>query len=134
MHTLNKSAYSFAICLSALAGYVDAIGFLQLGGYFISFMSGNSTRLAVNLVTGNMSTVVLVGTILALFVFGTMLGVLVRHLSSASLAVINTLGFVTLLLIGAAMSYEMNWSFLTIACMTLAMVKVLPEPVTPSRT
>lgn len=30
-----------AACLSALAGYVDAIGFIKLGGFFISFMSGN---------------------------------------------------------------------------------------------
>ncbi len=39
----------FAAGLSALAGFVDAIGFIKLGGYFVSFMSGNSTRLAVAL-------------------------------------------------------------------------------------
>ena len=31
--------------MSTLAGYVDAIGFLHLGGLFVSFMSGNSTRM-----------------------------------------------------------------------------------------
>jgi len=30
--------------LSALAGMVDAIGYLHLGGLFISFMSGNRAR------------------------------------------------------------------------------------------
>lgn len=35
---------------SSMAGYVDAVGFLKLGGLFVSFMSGNSTRLAVGLV------------------------------------------------------------------------------------
>lgn len=33
------------IGLSALASYVYAIGFIELGGFFVSFMSGNSTRL-----------------------------------------------------------------------------------------
>ena len=40
----------FAVCLSALAGFVDATGFLQTDGSFVSFMSGNSTRLAVGTV------------------------------------------------------------------------------------
>ena len=35
--------------LSALAGYVDGIGYLYLGGLFVSFMSGNSTRMGVEL-------------------------------------------------------------------------------------
>jgi uncharacterized membrane protein YoaK (UPF0700 family) len=33
--------------LAALAGIVDAIGYLHLGGLFVSYMSGNSTQLAV---------------------------------------------------------------------------------------
>ena len=44
-----------AVCLSALAGYVDATGFIRLGGFFVSFMSGNSTRLAVGLAQGSMA-------------------------------------------------------------------------------
>ena len=41
-----------ACALSALAGYVDGIGFLHLGGLFVSFMSGNSTRMGVSLAEG----------------------------------------------------------------------------------
>lgn len=41
-----------AATLSALAGYVDAVGFMTLGGFFVSFMSGNSTRLGVGLSSG----------------------------------------------------------------------------------
>ena len=42
-----KSNLALACALSALAGYVDGIGFIHLGGLFVSFMSGNSTRLGV---------------------------------------------------------------------------------------
>jgi uncharacterized membrane protein YoaK (UPF0700 family) len=38
-----------AILLAALAGFVDALAFTSLGGFFASFMSGNTTRLAVGL-------------------------------------------------------------------------------------
>lgn len=45
----SRSARALAICLASLAGFVDAVGFLLTGGLFLSFMSGNSTRLAVGL-------------------------------------------------------------------------------------
>lgn len=38
-----------AIILAMLAGLVDAIGFLSSGGFFLSFMSGNSTRLSIGI-------------------------------------------------------------------------------------
>ncbi len=49
MTRYDRRAQALAISLSWLAGYVDAIGFLAIGGVFISFMSGNSTRLAVGI-------------------------------------------------------------------------------------
>ena len=48
----DSETRNLAVALSALAGYVDAVGFLRVGGYFVSFMSGNSTRLAVDLAAG----------------------------------------------------------------------------------
>src|SRR5215472_19023315 len=44
-----------AAMLAALAGMVDAIGYLHLKGLFVSFMSGNSTQLAVSLGQGNLA-------------------------------------------------------------------------------
>jgi uncharacterized membrane protein YoaK (UPF0700 family) len=64
---------ALAACLSALAGYVDATGFLALGGFFVSFMSGNTTRLGVGAAThggdaaiaGGLIVTFLVGVVLA---------------------------------------------------------------------
>ena len=48
----SRRNIALACALSALAGYVDGIGFLHLGGLFVSFMSGNSTRMGVSLAQG----------------------------------------------------------------------------------
>ena len=48
----SRANILLACALSALAGYVDGIGFLHLGGLFVSFMSGNSTRMGVSLADG----------------------------------------------------------------------------------
>ncbi len=64
-----------AILLAALAGYVDALGFLALGGLFVSFMSGNSTQLAVGLAS-NKSLVGIAGGLIACFLAGVILGAL----------------------------------------------------------
>src|SRR6266478_6048689 len=49
----SRRNITLACALSALAGYVDGIGFLHLGGLFVSFMSGNSTRMGVSLAEGH---------------------------------------------------------------------------------
>ncbi|WP_207896368.1 MULTISPECIES: YoaK family protein [Brevundimonas] len=77
MRTLTRSDRWLALMLAALAGYVDSLGFLHLGGVFVSFMSGNSTRLAVSLAEGRWQAAGAVAGVLALFVLGAMLGALV---------------------------------------------------------
>jgi uncharacterized membrane protein YoaK (UPF0700 family) len=66
-----------ACALSALAGYVDGIGFLQLGGLFVSFMSGNSTRMGVSLAAGQWLPAAEALGLIALFVAGAALGSLI---------------------------------------------------------
>ena len=61
---------ALACALSALAGYVDAIGFLHLGGLFVSFMSGNSTRLGVSVADGQWETAAGAFGLIVLFVIG----------------------------------------------------------------
>jgi uncharacterized membrane protein YoaK (UPF0700 family) len=66
-----------ACALSALAGYVDAIGFLDLGGLFVSFMSGNSTRMGVSLAEGQWLHAGKALGLIALFVVGAAAGSLI---------------------------------------------------------
>src|SRR3977135_2578496 len=68
---------ALACALSALAGYVDGIGFLHLGGLFVSFMSGNSTRMGVNLAEGNWPKAAEALGLIALFVTGAAAGSLI---------------------------------------------------------
>lgn len=73
--TRDDIAYlAFAICLIAIAGYVDAIGFLKLSGLFVSFMSGNSTQFAVVASQGRWSHAGEAGGIVLLFVLGVIFG------------------------------------------------------------
>lgn len=74
MTRLDRAAVMGAIPLSLLAGYVDALGFIDLGGFFVSFMSGNSTRLGIGLGRGQGEAVVTVLVIVFLFVLGVVMG------------------------------------------------------------
>jgi uncharacterized membrane protein YoaK (UPF0700 family) len=63
--------------LAALAGFVDAIGYLHLSGLFVSYMSGNSTQLAVALGQGNLGEAATIAELVALFVVGAAAGQMV---------------------------------------------------------
>ena len=68
---------SLACALSALAGYVDAIGFLHLSGLYVSFMSGNSTRMGVALAAGPWAAAAESLGLIVLFVIGAGAGSLI---------------------------------------------------------
>jgi uncharacterized membrane protein YoaK (UPF0700 family) len=73
----SRANIALACALSALAGYVDGIGFLHLGGLFVSFMSGNSTRMGVSLAEGDWLPAAQAGGLIALFVVGAAAGSLI---------------------------------------------------------
>jgi len=75
----DRPAIGLAIGLSGLAGFVDALGFLNLGGFFVSFMTGNTTRLGIELVERRMDGIVLAGMIIILFILGVICGSLSGH-------------------------------------------------------
>lgn len=97
MIAYEKRSWVLAAMLAALAGFVDAIGFVSLGGFFVSFMSGNSTRVAVGLVQDPPAAFV-AGSLVMSFVFGVIAGMCVasratRHRKPAVLALVT--GFLT---------------------------------------
>src|SRR3546814_10053565 len=75
--TLFRSDFVLALLLALVAGWVDAVGFLQLGGFFVSFMSGNSTRLGVGVGSGFWREAGLAAGLMATFVGGVAFGNLI---------------------------------------------------------
>lgn len=74
MESLSRRDYVDALLLALIAGCVDAVGFLQLGGFFVSFMSGNSTRLGIGLGSSYWREAALAAGLVSTFVGGVALG------------------------------------------------------------
>ncbi|MGC6400407.1 YoaK family protein [Sphingomonas sp. FW199] len=75
---LDPAERRIAILLAALAGYVDAVGFMASGGFFVSFMTGNSTRTGVG-IAERMGDAAIAAMLIAAFVAGVTAGTLVRR-------------------------------------------------------
>jgi uncharacterized membrane protein YoaK (UPF0700 family) len=116
----SRRNVALACALSALAGYVDAIGFLHLGGLFVSFMSGNSTRMGVSLAEGHWLAAAEALGLIVLFVIGAAAGSLIVLGRGA-----NRQPWVLLaeaiLLAAAALCYAFGLSRAAVAAIVLAM-------------
>jgi uncharacterized membrane protein YoaK (UPF0700 family) len=119
MNRYDNGSRALAVWLSAIAGYVDAIGFLKLGGFFVSFMSGNSTRMAVALAQGHRGAFLGLG-LIGLFVFGVAVGSATGRLTRTERRTAVLL-LVSLLLVTAALSGMLGYSALAVAAMVMAM-------------
>ena len=116
----SRSNLALACGLSAIAGYVDGIGFIHLGGLFVSFMSGNSTRLGVSSAEGNWPNALHALQLIGLFVLGAAIGTLmVQGRSRYRQSVLLLLEAV--LLAAAALCYPLGWPEVAIAGLVLAM-------------
>jgi len=109
-----------ACALSALAGYVDGIGFLHLGGLFVSFMSGNSTRMGVSLAEGRWPEAMSALGLIALFVAGAAGGSLIMQRRDPSVQSLLLMAEGALL-VAATPCYLMQVPFGAVAAIVLAM-------------
>ena len=119
MNSIDRSRRRLAVAAAALAGYVDAAGFLSANSYFVSFMSGNTTRLGVDLVADPRTAVVP-----ALLILGFVIGVFGGALLAAKAGKqrkFAVLCLVAALLAGAAMAGRGAELELAMALLVLAM-------------
>jgi uncharacterized membrane protein YoaK (UPF0700 family) len=116
----SRRNVALACTLSALAGYVDGIGYLNLGGLFVSFMSGNSTRLGVSLADMHWRDAAQAFGLIVLFVFGAAAGCLIV-LGCRTNRQSWVLLAVALLLTVGARCYAFGMSGAAIAVVVLAM-------------
>jgi uncharacterized membrane protein YoaK (UPF0700 family) len=70
----SRNLIAAGYLLTAIAGWLDAQGFLALHGVFVSFMSGNTTLLGVALAQGNWTQAGPVALVIGLFLAGGFLG------------------------------------------------------------
>jgi uncharacterized membrane protein YoaK (UPF0700 family) len=108
-----------AIALAALAGFVDAYAFTRLGAFFVSFMSGNTTRGGVALGTGDWETVRTAGTLVMAFVSGVMLAVIAGE-AAGRMRMAAAMGLATLFLAAAALAAPF-WPPLVLPLLAAAM-------------
>ncbi len=119
MNSIDRSRRRLAIAAAALAGFVDAAGFLSAQGYFVSFMSGNTTRLGVDLALRPMMAI-----IPAMLIVGFVLGVFVGALLAARAGAqrkVAVLALVTILLVAAAISHLVGAGLAMLGFLVLAM-------------
>ena len=113
--------------LSVLAGMTDAIGFMASGD-FVSFMSGNTTRLAVAISQGDLSLIVRLALAVLAFIAGNTLGILLGRWGGRR-ALPLMLGIAGLLCGAALLPFESQVPALLAAIVAMGMLNAAVEQV-----
>ncbi|GJD95278.1 YoaK family protein [Methylobacterium iners] len=92
---------TFGLLLTALAGYIDAIGFIQLSGLYTSFMSGNTTQLGVSVSHGALGQAVMPAVLIATFLIGSTIASGLSIVTPAPWKTAAVLAYEAILLVGA---------------------------------
>ncbi len=79
----ERRELALAVALTGLAGFVDAVAFVRFGGLFVSFMSGNSTRMAALPSQDRLAEAAAAAGVIALFVMGAFAGRLLAQSAGA---------------------------------------------------
>ena len=117
MRAVSRRAVVLSLALSAVAGYVDAVGFIETGGLFVSFMSGNSTQAGVEIWTDPARALLPLALVVA-FVIGVAAGGVVvgRHARRRGLVVAaSAVAVAVCASVGFAFPHAV-WRFALLAC------------------
>jgi len=119
VQSLSRRGLAAASLLAAFAGYVDGFGFVYLGGYFVSFMSGNTTRGSVDLSTFSWTGAALALSFIVSFVAGAMAGTAIPggRVRGETRVLVMILAIVCL----AAVAAGLDWRWATGAVLAFAM-------------
>ena len=109
----------FAYAVAGLAGFVDITGYLHLNGYFVSFMTGNTTLLARDMAEGA-HRVAVPALLIAGFVIGVTIGTLVGDRWAARRKAVVS-GMVAAMLVSAALARVIDLNPLSLALLVFAM-------------
>jgi len=115
----EQQLHALAVCLALVAGFIDAVGFMQTGGTFVSFMSGNSTKLAVSVARISVAAV-LISVAIGAFFLGAMGGSLIATAAPIRRKPLVLLT-VSLCLFAGAVLQAFGWDLAAVIGMALAM-------------
>ncbi|MGB3698840.1 MAG: YoaK family protein [Gordonia sp. (in: high G+C Gram-positive bacteria)] len=90
MRSARRREVGLAVVLSGVAGYLDAVGFIELRGHFVSFMSGNTTDLATRVGTWHFGGAGLVAGLIGMFVLGVVVGAVAARFGDGRSTVLVT--------------------------------------------
>ncbi|WP_447587389.1 DUF1275 family protein [Microbacterium lacticum] len=119
VRSLSRRGFAAAVVLSMVAGYVDGFGFVSLGGYFVSFLSGNTTRASVDLAGLSLGPALFAGALILAFVAGAAVGTAVP--GGRMRGETRVLIMIVLLISAAAVTAALSQHALTGALLAFAM-------------
>lgn len=94
---------SLGMLLTAAVGMIDAVGFIELGGFYTSFMSGNTTQLGAD-IAGAANNILLPAGLVTLFIIGSFFGSVIGGSTDRR----RMVGVVSLVLAGLALTVALS--------------------------
>lgn len=121
---------SLGLLLTAAAGMIDVVGFIELGGFYTSFMSGNTTQLGAGLAHLGPALALPAG-LVVMFVIGSFLGSLVSSIGHRR----GRVGVLAIVIAGLLITLTLHTNGFSAAQAMLALAAaagaqnaVLPQP------